>query len=384
MSACNALNTCMILASSKPQLSSHTAFKLGAACNVVFGPGVAALKASAAAAAASLENLAAVQLTTVALLVSIVLNPERQPQAMAAIGRSAAKPSALLHWLAVVSDPVPLALMGCDQRKWQPLQHGAGATRVETVCGCDCSSATSHQPLAKVSHPMHACSPHACSPHACSPGLHADERLSISYNYAGLVSRLLSGNAWAQHQSAIAADPALQQMIAGTLLDHCLPSAVIVAEAQTPAGNTQGPWPHHWTSLLNAIVSAVEHGSLAAAISRKLQAGGAAAALGHVAAILRALPTTRPSGFLGRMWSASMISAAALLAIISRQIGDRFTAHDMTSASGAEALVQASQSEAAVAASQQAAALLPRLAASLVAFANESQADKASAQGTPA
>ena len=138
MSGCSALNSCVTLACRLPRLPSQTAFKLGAACSLVFGPGRRALEAcltvamdslSSPEAVGLLADVAATQLASVMLLVSEVSEPGRQPQAAAAFAGSTARPSALLPWLAALTRAVSIALPSCDEgeqratsRSWLPDQ----------------------------------------------------------------------------------------------------------------------------------------------------------------------------------------------------------------------------------------------------------------------
>lgn len=124
MSGCSALNSCVELACRLAHLPSQTAFKLGAACSLVFGPGRAALDVCFAAAAGSHSNpeaagvlagFAATQLASVMSLVSHVLEPGRQPQAAAAFASSTARPSTLLPWLSALTQAVSAALDSCDE-----------------------------------------------------------------------------------------------------------------------------------------------------------------------------------------------------------------------------------------------------------------------------
>lgn len=146
-SACGALESCIILALCAPQLSGQTAFKLGAASCLVFGPGRTALAACAAAhwAAASHEptevrlmvNLASRQLNSVALLMSDLLDPISRPEAAAAFANSTAKPPALLPWLAALSIAVPQIGAGCDEGEYrQRSPVAAGIVRLHRCWIC--------------------------------------------------------------------------------------------------------------------------------------------------------------------------------------------------------------------------------------------------------
>lgn len=120
---CTALSSCMQLACYVPRLSAQAAFKLGAACSLVLGPGRAALAACLAAATAypaqdalyDLADAVGFQLSAVTITLVGVLHPQHQPQAAAAFASSTAKPAVLLPWLAALTDAMPLALSGADQ-----------------------------------------------------------------------------------------------------------------------------------------------------------------------------------------------------------------------------------------------------------------------------
>ena len=109
---CAVLSDCAELAGGLPQLSPQTAFKLGTACSLVFGPGRAAIAATLAAsgvwsadaqhaAAHLLPSFCDFQLATVAYLAGGL--PSRQPQAAAAFANSIASPVVLLPWLDVLT-----------------------------------------------------------------------------------------------------------------------------------------------------------------------------------------------------------------------------------------------------------------------------------------
>lgn len=118
MAGCTVLACCLTLGDSMTQLSGTAAFKLGAACSLVLGPGRVLLQMSMAAATADpapakLETLAhatAAQVSAVAGALALLGRPSRQPQALAAFAASTAKPSALLPWLSTVTQAVPQAL----------------------------------------------------------------------------------------------------------------------------------------------------------------------------------------------------------------------------------------------------------------------------------
>lgn len=101
-----ALLGCLNLAAGMPQLSDQAAFKLAAACSLIFGPGLLVLRQCAQLDA--LMEAVGTQLSAITAVVARVLLPSLRPQAARAYGSSTAKPAALLPWLAVVSQAVPL------------------------------------------------------------------------------------------------------------------------------------------------------------------------------------------------------------------------------------------------------------------------------------
>lgn len=128
--ALSALGSCFEVAAHMPQLSSTAAFKLGAACSFIFGPGqllveyLTRIVAADATPGLSQQLVQAVSLQLIAVNRALgkVLPPHRQPQAAAAFARSTAKPSVLLMWLAtltraaqmvLLSDPEPGGLGTC-------------------------------------------------------------------------------------------------------------------------------------------------------------------------------------------------------------------------------------------------------------------------------
>lgn len=108
------LGDCAALADGLPQLSPQTAFKLGAAFNLVFGPGRAAIAATLVASSAGvadaqhaaahlLPRFCDFQLASIACVMGSLLHPSRQPQAAAAFANSTARPAVLLPWLDVLT-----------------------------------------------------------------------------------------------------------------------------------------------------------------------------------------------------------------------------------------------------------------------------------------
>ncbi len=204
---------------------------------------------------------------------------------------------------------------------------------------------------------------------------------AFSSNFVDLINALLNDNAWCKHAAAIAADANLQQGIASVLLEHCLPAAAAVVAAAQGQPPARQPQCKDAAQTLYALVWAMRHNSLATALQRQLQAGGAEMALEHAAAILLALPTSQPSGEAGPMWSMQLASGATLLATLGERSTKKHSAD--VQQTGEAAASQAASRAAAVAAAQwQAARLLPRLAASLAALAIDQQADTTFPAGT--
>lgn len=204
---------------------------------------------------------------------------------------------------------------------------------------------------------------------------------AFSFDFLDLISALLYSSTWTQHAAAIAADSSLQQAIVSVLLDQCLPAAAAVVAAeqgQPPAGQHQCT---DAAQMLNALACAMQHEHLAAAFARRLQAGGAESALEHAAAILLALPTSRPSGEAGPVWSMRLATGSALLAIIGGSI-TQLSSADTQQTGEAAASQAARRAEAVASVRWQAARLLPRLASSLAALANNPQANTTFPAGT--
>ncbi len=119
IAGCKALASCAELSCSAPQLSAQAAYRLGAACSLVLGPGRAVLEDSIAAAQLmpsystylGFASICRVQVKALAATLTGVLSPEQQPQAAAAFAGSAAKPAALLPLLAALSDAIPLIVV---------------------------------------------------------------------------------------------------------------------------------------------------------------------------------------------------------------------------------------------------------------------------------
>ncbi len=126
--------------------------------------------------------------------------------------------------------------------------------------------------------------------------------------------------------------------------------------------------------MLYAVSIVLQHSSLAPGFQRQLQADVAAAAVGHAAAILQALPTVQPSDDVDRLWSANLCNATDLLGAICHRTAGQPIAAQHPAAGGSSGAAQAvswqASGEAAAAAGWQVARLLPRLAAGLADVAN--------------
>lgn len=133
IAAGKALQAIIALISISPQLPGEAAFKIGAACSLVFGPGAALLEALVAsrplAAVGGAETshfkaeLCTFQLTAVAGAVVNTLHPQHQPRAAAAFARSTGAPDAMLPWLLAVCrvlTAAPAVPLG------EPPLHGPG------------------------------------------------------------------------------------------------------------------------------------------------------------------------------------------------------------------------------------------------------------------
>lgn len=137
LAGCAALASCVRLACRARQLSDETAFQLGDACSLVFGPGTGLLNARvwaaqllpALAPRPILADICHAQLCALVLLWTDVLLPERKPHAATHFASIIAKPSTLLPWLAALSQAVPFVPAGTEPGKSPPLQashlHGA-------------------------------------------------------------------------------------------------------------------------------------------------------------------------------------------------------------------------------------------------------------------
>ena len=112
VAGCDALFGCSVLAAHAAELSAATAFKLAAACALVFGPGAALLEAqlqavvpgagAAAAAVLLLQDGCRAQPSAVMAVMQMLRQPHRLKVAVAFAG-STGKPAALLPWLHALS-----------------------------------------------------------------------------------------------------------------------------------------------------------------------------------------------------------------------------------------------------------------------------------------
>lgn len=185
------------------------------------------------------------------------------------------------------------------------------------------------------------------------------------HNYLRLTTHLVSNSTWSQHATALQADPALQRAIADVLLGRCLPAtAAAVVDGEAPSGVEQGT---HGVFTLFVMASTVQHRAILSMAQRWAGTNGAAAACGQAAAILAAVPVTRPSSMPEDRWSCNLCSAAALLAaccsVLASQASHRSPAGQADEAAGRSAGPPAGHTAAAL----QLADLLPQLAAALAA-----------------
>lgn len=179
------------------------------------------------------------------------------------------------------------------------------------------------------------------------------------HNYLRLTTHLVSNSTWSQHATALQADPALQRAIADVLLGRCLPAtAAAVVDGEAPSGVEQGT---HGVFTLFVMASTVQHRAILSMAQRWAGTNGAAAACGQAAAILAAVPLTRPSSMPEDRWSCNLCSAAALLAaccsVLASQASHHSPAGQADEAAGRSAVPPAGHTAAAL----QLADLLPQL-----------------------
>lgn len=125
---CSVLASCADLATRAPQLSAQAAAQLGAACSLLLGPGSAVLGAnmaalqsqSAALAVQALADSCYFQTLGIVLIATDVLLPKRQPAAASAFVSNTATPAAVLSWLRVLSQAVPLMARGAETGECRP------------------------------------------------------------------------------------------------------------------------------------------------------------------------------------------------------------------------------------------------------------------------
>lgn len=312
------------------------------------------------AMALGFASMCHVQVTALAALLNNVLLPERQPQAVAAFASSAAKPAALLPWLATLSTAVSLVAT-----KSGPGECAAVAKQAQCaflmLLGCTLLR-------------MHAC----CTAAASLPfsWCCAEEQLPIMSEYLKLLFVVFTSSIWAKHCEAVVADPAVQRAIVQVLVDHCLPATAEELQAMAAAGvQEQGAG---WLMLLR-LSGVLRHSSLRPALARRLQAPGAAAAIGHAAAILSQLPASRSGSMPGGMFSKLLLDGTALLGTC---LTSMVAPHAIALQHGSTATQEASQTELS-AAGWHAVRLMPRLAASLAAELDDPQAPAAFSAGVP-
>ena len=124
--SCAVLASCVALSCYAPQLSAQAAYRLGTACSLVLGPGCTVLKTNVPAvqlppSAAQLSQCATlcwVQVPALAAILDGILRPEHQPQAAAALASTAAKPSALVPWLAALCRTLSLVGTKAGGGEW--------------------------------------------------------------------------------------------------------------------------------------------------------------------------------------------------------------------------------------------------------------------------
>lgn len=124
---CDAVLGSSVLAARAPELPATSAFKIAAACTLVFGPGAAQLEAELQKTQHSADSEGAffrlwdgcrAQLAAVAHVLTTLL-PSDQPKAAAAFAGSTGKPAALLPWLQTASQ----GLLGLAESTAGPDAH---------------------------------------------------------------------------------------------------------------------------------------------------------------------------------------------------------------------------------------------------------------------
>ncbi len=128
--------------------------------------------------------------------------------------------------------------------------------------------------------------------------------------------------------------------------------------------------------MLFNLIATMQHDSLAPAVQQQLQAGGAEGALEHAAAIVGALPTSRPASASGLLWLKLLAFRAALLdALANWMIPQSSTDAQQAATAGSvgEPAQAASQAGAASEAAWQVARLLPQLATTVAALVKDVQ-----------
>lgn len=134
--------------------------------------------------------------------------------------------------------------------------------------------------------------------------------MALCHSYLAIVQHLLTAEPCVKHCDAIAANPALQQAIVGTLLEQCLPAVAAAVQAEMAAAGQPSSCS---MALLVALPLMLIKPSLEAGMVDASEA--LPAAVKHTAMVVRALPVERPSGMAAAVFSTLQTNAAALLAV---------------------------------------------------------------------
>lgn len=375
---CSTVNSLMYLAGHVPQLSSQTAFKLGAACGLVFGPGANALHYLLAAAtdpghdqeaaAADLMITCGVQLSAVLSAITRVISRSRYPQAAAAFANSTAKPLAILPWVQTLS----CALLVAAARA-EPGEELASAMRMSCLPTGMSPSVAHLLPCCKLS-AVTLPKASSCTAGVCQLVLH---------NYLSLINILLSNSTWAVHAAKAAADSQLLSAVARVLMECCLPATrAAVVEGEAASGAEQGG---HAMRMLYLSAVLTRQPAVAPELRRWAQAGDVAAACGHAAAILAAIPVDPPSSMCAGTWSSNLVSAAALTARMCMLMTRQHSTADLQAAaipSQPGVAAPAASPAQAVAAGWSVVAQLPQLTSAIATLVASAQVQAAFPHGT--
>ncbi|KAL4440136.1 hypothetical protein ABPG75_003137 [Micractinium tetrahymenae] len=139
-------------------------------------------------------------------------------------------------------------------------------------------------------------------------------------SFCNLAAVVLEAPAYAKHREALAASPAQQAAIAGMLLRRGLASVAAEAVAD-PAGLLDADAAP--AKLLHFLPHLLKGAGLRNALGPCLHQPGGTAALRHVAAILRALPASRPAGLSPNGFASGTQNALALSAITASALGEQ-------------------------------------------------------------